>query len=115
MNPNEFRVGNWVLDLRDNWVQIKGVNYLGFLIKNKENLDQVPFSSFKPIELNSEVLWIWGFSKMDQYTFVKNGFFIHSRKRGLVIRKNILIIKYFHQLQNAYFTFKGKELWMIKE
>lgn len=97
MNPNEFRLGNWVLDENENWIQIKELNLN---------------SKYKPIILEKETLWVWGFRKFGKNgDFVKNNFFLHNRKRGLVINKKFPIVKYLHQLQNIYFYSKQEELW----
>jgi hypothetical protein len=65
----------------------------------------------EPIPLTEEWLIKLGFSRIDKYTFVKSGIFIHMRKRGFVFSKK-LIVENVNQLQNLYFALTKKELTM---
>lgn len=99
MKLEDLRVGNLVFNNNGELHTITEIN--------SETLNKI-----KPIPLEKENLWVWGFKTIGYKTkdYYKNGFFLHNRKRGLVIKKSIPPLKYLHELQNAYYIFKGYEL-----
>lgn len=109
METNELRLNNWILDLFGGWCQVRGLTKNGVWIRDEGG--PAPISAFKPIKIHKGYLWVLGFKPIGN-DFVKDGFFIHSRKRGLNVRKGISI-DYLHQLQNVYYIFKGEELWKL--
>jgi len=75
---------------------------------------EVELKEIDPIPLTEEWLIKFGFKNWgDKYTWstkARGGVIVHKRKRGWVVRKNMPIIEYVHQLQNIYFALTGKEL-----
>jgi len=111
----ELRIGNLVKDNH---------NRIGFILSVKKRTVKLKleFSTLKissnpgfkgldiePIELNKDWLIKLGFKPFAN-DWYKDGVIIHTRKRGFVINKRTPIMKTVHQLQNYYFTNKGKEL-----
>ena len=65
-----------------------------------------------PIPLTEEILLKCGARRIDKYTFVLNGLFIHFRRIGFVfnVGKKKIIIEHLHTLQNLIFILTNTEL-----
>lgn len=68
-----------------------------------------PFFEYEPIRLTEEWLKAFGFKRFGN-DFVRKGIFVHTRKRGYIIKKSVPMMEYVHQLQNYYYFSKGEEL-----
>lgn len=119
MKANDLRIGNWVSFLGKE-KQVLGLskrNYemgtetSGYYIETKESIP-VNFIHITPIPLTEEWLFRFGFSRLDKYTFVKNGFFIHKRKSGFIfnVGRKKVPLPFVHTLQNLFYSLTGKEL-----
>jgi hypothetical protein len=115
IQANELRLGNLIhFPYLGSNVEVIGIalkDDARLFIQTKLNNNsffELP-EKYNPIELTEEWLIKFGFRRIDKYTFVINGIFIHMRKRGFVYSKN-LIVKTVHQLQNLYWCLTGKEL-----
>ena len=109
LNYKELRIGNLV-NVSEKPETVTGVLQFGcyfHLLYYPFNLSQI-----EPIKLTEEWLVKFGFKKLDKYTFVKNGFFIHRRKIGFIfnIGRKKIILNFVHLLQNMYFCTELKEL-----
>ena len=65
-----------------------------------------------PIPLTEEILLKCGARRIDKYTFVLLGLFIHMRKIGFVfnVGKKKIVIEHLHQLQNWSHALTNTEL-----
>lgn len=71
----------------------------------------VPLEDCEAIELTDKWFYNFGFYRIGKNRdFVKNGVFIHRRKRGWVMRRSVPILKNVHTLQNLYFALKHKQV-----
>jgi hypothetical protein len=125
METNEFRIGNFFLeegvvirtckgvygalcvDLKTNERSRKAIVFY-----SNESNGFVEIEKCEPVVLTEELLVKFGFKKLDKYTFVFKGVFIHLRKIGFVFNlgKKKKLIKNVHQLQNIFFSLTENEL-----
>lgn len=113
IQARELRIGNLVKFTEDKELYAgyhNKVNVVDF-----DTLKDIEFNNSKwydPIQLNEDWLVRFGFKKIDKYTFVLNGFFIHNRKIGFVfnVGRKKIIQKFVHTIQNTYFCIEQKEL-----
>ena len=104
MKANELRIGNLVL------AEV-GLPFLEVHIIKAGDIVDFKKDRIKcyPIELSEEWLLRVGFKRIEKDWYYK-GVFVHTRKRGFVVRRSIPIIKHVHQLQNLFYALKGEEL-----
>lgn len=109
ITPKELRIGN-IISLGNRVAKITEIYGLVTVVDIEETQDTIEnYSRLEPIELNKDWLIKLGFKPFAN-DWYKDGVIIHTRKRGFVINKRTPIMKTVHQLQNYYFTNKGKEL-----
>lgn len=65
MKAQELRLGNWILDITGNPVQVRGLTKNGVWI----GPGPAPVSAFKPVPLTEEWLLKFGFEKIDEGFF----------------------------------------------
>lgn len=106
MKTNELRVDNWV-EITSN----EGNEYIQCNVNTIKMVER-GLDFIIPIPLTEEWLLKFGFKKIDKYTFVRGGFFIHKRKDGIIfnIGKKKIYLEFVHTLQNMYFCIEQKEL-----
>ena len=120
MNAQELRIGNWINDITGHETQVRGTTKQGIWIG--DNAGPGPEVAFTPIELTPEWLERFGFEYeegfADDYTKEPISLYNNPFLEGWtvetifseLIKKNMLNIKYVHQLQNLYFALTGQEL-----
>jgi hypothetical protein len=103
MKSNELRLGNWILDVQDNQIQVRKT-YFVFMAS---------YEICKPIPLTEEWLLKLGFikhvSQSIWYTLNKVDVWFFD---GKYVNDIDVEIKYVHQLQNLYFALTNEELTM---
>lgn len=118
IKASELRIGNLV--------SIPSLNRIGKVISftNRNVKVKLPDSTVSittnkgfdgldidPIEITTEWLLKEGFKTIGHSKdYRKKSIILHTRKRGLVVRKSVPIMQYVHQLQNYCFTNTGTEL-----
>jgi hypothetical protein len=113
INFKELRLDNYIC-INNNLhpCRVKEITISSVVVESiKENYNEPTINSMNPIPLTEEWLLKFGFRRIDKYTFVRKGIFIHMRKRGFVFSKK-LIIENVHELQNLYFALTNEELTM---
>ena len=110
MITQELRIGNYI-KYNDKIIIVDTI-YYDSINMDLQDCDGIEINLLKPIPLTEEILLKCGFRKLDKYTFVIGGLFIHSRKLGFVFHlgKRKIILSSLHQLQNLYFALTNKEL-----
>lgn len=98
MKQSELRIGNWYQNKsNDERLKYRQITYI----------DDIPYVAIycDPIILTEDWLIRFGWKKIDRYTFNLKGWFIYSRKRGLVTgsKKRELKLNHVHQFQNWWF------------
>ena len=108
MKANELRIGNYVIDNRDDSIhKVTGSTIHSYEFSNT--------SILKPIPLNEEWLLKFGFEQKGSFYRIKNSRFaeIIVYDDGIdVCNHSVYLphIKSVHQLQNLYFALTGCEL-----
>lgn len=110
MIKNELRIGNFI-DLGNRFGKISEIYFGGATVLDFEETQDTleGWERVKPIEIIEEWLDFFKFKRIGN-DFIRNGVFLHLRKRGWVIKKGIPPIKYIHELQNIYFCWTKEEL-----
>lgn len=120
ISANELRINNFVNYKDDaNYYSIRAlckdrVNDINIVEHDGNNRYAVEclLDDISGIPLTEEILLKCGARRIDKYTFVLNGLFIHMRKIGFVfnVGKKKIIIENLHTLQNLIFALTGQEL-----
>lgn len=116
IKENEFRTGNWFIDICGTPSQ-----YSFEWQKHYFDLGIDVYGVVKPIPLTPEILEKYGFEKMGEwfvekeYRETKIAISIALKKTTIGINEEYGIenVQYLHQLQNLYFSLTGKELQLI--
>ena len=105
IQATELRIGNYT---ERNDMSIKAITAedLVYLSKGED------ITRIHPIPLTEEILLKSGARRIDKYTFVLNGLFIHMRKMGFVfnVGKKKIVIEHLHKLQNLTHALTNTEL-----
>lgn len=121
MESRELRIGNFIYKF--------GIDYVGdnpivdrydreiikvdlSVLANIINYDGTTnFYYTEPIPLTEEILLKCGFRKLDKYTFVLNGYFVHKRNLWFVFNRGRykVILNSLHELQNNYYYNNNKQ------
>ena len=115
IQENELRIGNNV-EHKGDVLRIRGIPGDTFNVyASNEYLEDVyryHVCDINPLTLTKDILVQLGFKPLCK-DFQKHGIILHSRKRGFIISKSVLQMKYVHQLQNYVFAKTGKEINLI--
>lgn len=127
MKAQELRIGNWLYDVEDGEYQVEQIcthrydsTLIGVVWRKRSCWTAV--EETQPIPLTPEWLERFGFEYeegfADDYTKEPISLYNNPFLEGWtvetifseLIKKNMLNIKYVHQLQNLYFALTGQEL-----
>lgn len=120
IQPNELRIGNWVYDSKYTQypmqVVLIGSDYVYLDFEGNEG--DVWEGEIAPIPLTEELIAKQGWEKVGYYYTDKNGLEIYETNDGWHLHIDdekcqttiAILIKYLHELQNAYFVATKKEL-----
>lgn len=116
MKPSELRIGNWIHNdyFGDSWDAQLTIEEVGACY---HRTDKMLSPSIKPIPLTEEWLEKFGFEKMANREWFKQGSIQYNPSREILEiwqRDNWITykkqFKYVHQLQNLYFALTNEEL-----
>lgn len=120
IQPNELRLGNWVYDiLADVNVEVIGIDKYEIFTEDIGGVQEICDSKeIAPIPLTEELIEKQGWEKVCYYYTDKNGLEIYETNDGWHLHIDddkcqttiAILIKYVHELQNAYFVVTKKEL-----
>ncbi len=111
IQATELRIGNYLTyhtpDDTDMPCKIDAQDILNISTNYMHNAE-----IHSPIPLTEEILLKSGARRIDKYTFVLNGLFIHMRKMGFVfnVGKKKIVIEHLHKLQNLTHALTNTEL-----
>ena len=115
IQPTDLRIGNYVFDWVKRIAIVDSIHKDGSIrLSSEGNYKHESFKSdrLSPIPLTEEILLKCGARRIDKYTFVLLGLFIHMRKMGFVfnVGKKKIAIEHLHQLQNWAHALTNTEL-----
>ena len=121
IQPNELRLGNWVKDtFNDVIVKVVGIQLENAVCEwgHLKGEYKCNYEYLKPIPLTEELIEKQGWEKVCYYYTDKNGLEIYETNDGWHLHIDddkcqttiAILIKYVHELQNAYFVATKKEL-----
>lgn len=108
MNTSDLRIGNYLMDNAGRLCQVDKIENKKFYAPAIHGAITTVKPAQRPILLKSDWLTELGFKKMDNYTFVFNGLFIHKRKTGFKWGK--VKVEFVHEVQNIVWVSKKLEL-----
>ena len=114
MKANELRIGNWILNEKNQSIKVSWIN---------NNIESISY----PIPLTEEILSKCDFNMIDDFTehshidldlqhcitFLKDENLIIIECDDCCYNINLEHIKHLHQLQNLYFALTGQELTIM--
>ena len=121
IQANDLRIGNLIQliyesnrpALEERIVRVDRIDEIGVeILGNGERVFGASYELLEGIPLTEEILLKCGARRIDKYTFVLNGLFIHMRKIGFVfnVGKKKIVIEHLHQLQNWAHALTNTEL-----
>jgi hypothetical protein len=109
---NELRLNNLITYSGTDTVRVMNISNTHLGVENNKIQKYKKIKKFNPIPLTDEWLVKLGFKRIVNDWYYR-GVFVHTRKRGYVVRRSIPQVEYVHQLQNIFFVLKGKELDVV--